>query len=110
MSLCCPIPAELVLRKAWATADEFGSIDLKALLKAISAEGFDATEKRILKRISDLREAKVKLPTLPAPRRMVARITCTTAKVLQEIGREEYSRWKRSQAEDEDECEHRFEG
>jgi len=34
MSLCCPIPAELVLRKAWSTADEFGSIDFKALKKA----------------------------------------------------------------------------
>jgi hypothetical protein len=108
MSLCCPIPAELVLRKAWSTADEFGSIDFKALKKALIQEGYEASDKRLIKRIDDLREAKVKLPTLPAPRRMVARITCTTAKVLQEIGREEYARWKRSQSEDE--CEHRFEG
>jgi hypothetical protein len=102
------VPAELIIRKAWATADEFGSVDLKSLIRALRSEGFSTTDKRLYSRLTCIRKANIKLPNLSAPRRVIARITRNSTKVLQGIAREEYSRWKRAQSEDD--CEHRFEG
>jgi hypothetical protein len=109
MSDCCPIPAELVLRKAWETMDDFGTLDVKALKKALHSEGYPATEVRVNKRIKDLKDAGISLPEMPAPRRIIQRITCTTVPLLKDIAKEERKKAKARSSEELSNV-YRFEG